>query len=185
MFCYFSSHYKTKSFNTHPYHQCVEFWPSGNRKSWSQYNNKAECEENDGKWILFHNYLEKANSKQYFFFQLKEVEIQNMLKSLFSKGLFDSCMLPKADVLPTGSSLAQLISIFVFCKIDSTILLFSKFKISILEQTSIPLLDYVETLKTDFLMVWLLNSEFRFLRVFYFVGVLFLNFEGGLEFMSR
>lgn len=56
------SHYRSKSFNIQPYHECVEFWPSGNRKHWSRYNNKAECEENSGKWVLFHNYLEKAKT---------------------------------------------------------------------------------------------------------------------------
>lgn len=27
----------------------------------SKYNNKAECENNEGKWVTFHNYLEEAN----------------------------------------------------------------------------------------------------------------------------
>ncbi|XP_052782188.1 protein DD3-3-like [Mya arenaria] len=54
------SHYKSKSFNTRSYHQCVETWPSGNRKSSSRWNNEAECTQNSGKWVELSNYLEKA-----------------------------------------------------------------------------------------------------------------------------
>lgn len=54
------SHYKSKSFNTQPYHRCVEFWSAGKQKHASKWNNETECTKNGGQWILFHNYLEKA-----------------------------------------------------------------------------------------------------------------------------
>ncbi|XP_052266870.1 protein DD3-3-like [Dreissena polymorpha] len=54
------NHYTSKSFNTQPYHSCVELWPSGKRKHASRWNNEAECTKNSGRWIQFYNYLEKA-----------------------------------------------------------------------------------------------------------------------------
>lgn len=54
------SHYQSKSFNVQPYHECVEEYDNGDRRHFSRWNNKAECEENGGQWILFSNYLEKA-----------------------------------------------------------------------------------------------------------------------------
>ena len=61
---YIYSHYQDKSFNVQQYHHCVEYWPSGNRKHYSKWNNEAECTENNGDWILFSNYLEKATGKK-------------------------------------------------------------------------------------------------------------------------
>lgn len=51
------SHYTSKSFNNQPYGECIE------SKKWSQYNNKAACEENGGNWVNFYNYLEKKTDK--------------------------------------------------------------------------------------------------------------------------
>ncbi|KAK3607200.1 hypothetical protein CHS0354_008884 [Potamilus streckersoni] len=57
-----SSH-QSKSFNTQPYHECVEMYnPGGKRKHWSRWNNQKDCINNGGKWIQFSNYLEKAHS---------------------------------------------------------------------------------------------------------------------------
>lgn len=53
--------YKKKSFNAGPYEECVE--KTGNKKEWirrSRWNNKVECEAANGKWLAFHNFLERA-----------------------------------------------------------------------------------------------------------------------------
>ena len=49
-----------ESFNVRPYHECVEFYSDNTRKHWSRYNNEKDCVKNNGKWIEFYNYLEKA-----------------------------------------------------------------------------------------------------------------------------
>ncbi|GFO22633.1 protein dd3-3-like [Plakobranchus ocellatus] len=52
------SHYQTKSFNVQPYHECIH--PNG----WSRYNNKEACTSHGGRWLLLHNYLEKAKDRR-------------------------------------------------------------------------------------------------------------------------
>lgn len=55
------SYYKSKSFNTQMYHECVEFYtPGGARRPYSKWNNQAQCTQNGGQWIQFSNFLEKA-----------------------------------------------------------------------------------------------------------------------------
>lgn len=68
------SYYKSKSFNTQMYHECVEFYtPGGARRPYSKWNNQAQCTQNGGQWIQFSNFLEKApgeernkNKRKYF-----------------------------------------------------------------------------------------------------------------------
>lgn len=38
----------------------MERYPNNERKHWSKYNNKKECEDNGGTWTEFSNFLEKA-----------------------------------------------------------------------------------------------------------------------------
>lgn len=52
--------YERLSFNSRPYHQCVESYNGGSRKHASKWNNQQQCEENGGQWVALHNYLEKA-----------------------------------------------------------------------------------------------------------------------------
>ncbi|KAK3607198.1 hypothetical protein CHS0354_008882 [Potamilus streckersoni] len=55
------SYHQSNSFNTQPYHECVEMYnPGGKRKHWSRWNNQKDCTNNGGKWVQFSNYLEKA-----------------------------------------------------------------------------------------------------------------------------
>lgn len=46
-------------------YECVEYYDNNNnqRKHASRYNNEADCTANDGEWLPFTNYLEKAPSK--------------------------------------------------------------------------------------------------------------------------
>ncbi|XP_028403203.1 protein DD3-3-like [Dendronephthya gigantea] len=61
--------YESQSFNTKPKEECME--PYNKKKAYnektnkwrhaSQYNNKADCEANNGIWVTFHNYLEETD----------------------------------------------------------------------------------------------------------------------------
>jgi hypothetical protein len=53
-------YYKKNSFNVKPLHECIEFFPTGEQKTWSRWNNQNDCDKNKGKWTEFYNYLEKA-----------------------------------------------------------------------------------------------------------------------------
>ncbi|RUS72439.1 hypothetical protein EGW08_019801 [Elysia chlorotica] len=53
------NHYQTKSFNTQPYHECIQ-----NNQKWSRYITEKMCTDNGGKWTLLHSYLEKAKDKK-------------------------------------------------------------------------------------------------------------------------
>ena len=39
---------------------CVEFYANKVQKHWSRWNNKGDCETNNGTWAELYNYLEKA-----------------------------------------------------------------------------------------------------------------------------
>ncbi|GAB1606952.1 protein DD3-3-like [Argonauta hians] len=52
--------YIHKSFNHHPYGECVEFFPDGSRRHASRWNSAFECKCNKGTWVQFSSYLEKA-----------------------------------------------------------------------------------------------------------------------------
>ncbi|KAK3738793.1 hypothetical protein RRG08_035673 [Elysia crispata] len=51
-------HYQSKSFNVQPYHECIH------SNGWSRYTSEKACTDNGGRWVLLHNYLEKASSKK-------------------------------------------------------------------------------------------------------------------------
>ncbi|XP_072175305.1 protein DD3-3-like [Diadema setosum] len=53
-------YYQAESFNVKEKYECVEFYGNGQRKHASRYNNEADCTANDGQWLAFTNYLEKA-----------------------------------------------------------------------------------------------------------------------------
>jgi len=56
-------YYRSESFNVRSKWECVEKWEDGSAKHFSKHNNKDDCEakKNNGEWLEFHNYLEKAN----------------------------------------------------------------------------------------------------------------------------
>jgi hypothetical protein len=51
---------RAESFNVKPKNLCVEFYPNKVQKHWSRWNNKLDCERNNGTWAELYNYLEKA-----------------------------------------------------------------------------------------------------------------------------
>ncbi|XP_054752094.1 protein DD3-3-like [Lytechinus pictus] len=54
-------YYQAESFNVKEKYECVEYYTNnGQRKHASRYNNEADCTANDGEWLPFVNYLEKA-----------------------------------------------------------------------------------------------------------------------------
>ena len=55
--------YQAESFNVKEKHECVEYYNNGDRKHASRYNNEEDCTENDGEWLAFSNFLEKAPRK--------------------------------------------------------------------------------------------------------------------------
>ena len=42
---------------------CVEKWQDANSgyKHYTKYNNRADCEANDGEWLPLHNFLERTS----------------------------------------------------------------------------------------------------------------------------
>jgi len=55
-------YYKEESFNVKPKHECVENFRGSNEPApYSSANNEGECQEKGGKWMAFHNYLEKVD----------------------------------------------------------------------------------------------------------------------------
>ncbi|CAF0996235.1 unnamed protein product [Brachionus calyciflorus] len=53
--------FQTESFNQKSKFLCIENYSNSNdKKHWSKWNNKNDCETNGGKWTEFFNYLEKA-----------------------------------------------------------------------------------------------------------------------------
>lgn len=52
-------YYKSQSFNTMPKSKCVEYYNNSRvMKPGSRWNNKSDCENNQGTWVEFYNYLE-------------------------------------------------------------------------------------------------------------------------------
>ncbi|XP_070559547.1 protein DD3-3-like [Ptychodera flava] len=56
------SYYQQESFNVKKKYECIEYYNNGRTqvKHWSRWNNQQDCEDNDGDWLEFINYLEKA-----------------------------------------------------------------------------------------------------------------------------
>ncbi|XP_078001277.1 protein DD3-3-like [Glandiceps talaboti] len=56
------SYYQGESFNVKKKYECIEYYNAGQTqvKHWSRWNNKQDCEDNDGDWLDFINYLEEA-----------------------------------------------------------------------------------------------------------------------------
>ena len=58
------SYYEENSFNRKPYGECVEKYSNNRRKYFSQFNNPADCEENEGTWTEYYSFLELAPDKK-------------------------------------------------------------------------------------------------------------------------
>ncbi|PIK57203.1 hypothetical protein BSL78_05902 [Apostichopus japonicus] len=57
-------YYQTESFNVQSKYECVEYFDNAGNppRAYSRWNNQADCEENDGDWMEFYNFLEKADA---------------------------------------------------------------------------------------------------------------------------
>ena len=40
--------------------ECIQKFPDGKVRHWSQHNNEADCKADQGEWVEFTNYLEEA-----------------------------------------------------------------------------------------------------------------------------
>lgn len=58
------NYYEENSFNRKPYGECVEKYSNNRRKYFSQFNNPADCEENEGTWTEYYSFLELAPDKK-------------------------------------------------------------------------------------------------------------------------
>ena len=60
-------YFQSESFNVRTKGECVELYDNGNRKYWSRWNNQAQCEANQGQWVMFSSYMEKAPGNSYYY----------------------------------------------------------------------------------------------------------------------